>query len=71
MGIADLQRNNTEDEAAALAAGSAVAPLARLRGFHPGWFGAVMGSAIVGMAASANPGGLAALAQPARTLGQV
>ena len=71
MGIADLQTNNTKDEAAALAAGSAVAPLARLRGFHPGWFGAVMGTAIVGMAASANPGGLAALAGPARTLGQV
>ncbi|HVC25217.1 MAG TPA: hypothetical protein VND23_05625 [Acidimicrobiales bacterium] len=47
------------------------APLARLRGFHPGWFGAVMGTAIIGVAASLNPGGTAALASPARTLGQV
>ena len=29
-------------------------PLERLRGFHPGWFGAVMGTAIVGVAASMN-----------------
>lgn len=71
MGVADLHTNNTEDEAPAPAAGSDVAPLARLRGFHPGWFGAVMGTAIVGVAASANPGGVAALAGPARTLGQV
>jgi C4-dicarboxylate transporter/malic acid transport protein len=27
-----------------------------LRGFHPGWFGAVMGTAIVGVAAYLNPG---------------
>ena len=71
MGVADLQTNSAEDEAAATAAGSDVAPLARLRGFHPGWFGAVMGTAIVGVAASADPGGVTALAQPARTLGQV
>lgn len=31
------------------------APLARLRGLHPGWFGAVMGTAIVGVAAAMNP----------------
>ncbi len=71
MGIAGLHVHGTEDAAAAPAAGSDVAPVARLRGFHPGWFGAVMGTAIVGVAASANPGGVAALAQPARTLGQV
>ncbi len=71
MGVADLQANSSEDEVAVLAAGGDIAPLARLRGFHPGWFGAVMGTAIVGVAASANPGGVAALAQPARTLGQV
>ena len=47
------------------------APLARLRGFHPGWFGAVMGTAIVGVAASLNPGQIASLAPAARTLSQV
>ena len=47
------------------------APLARLRGFHPGWFGAVMGTAIVGVAAAMNPGQIASLAPAARTLGQV
>jgi C4-dicarboxylate transporter/malic acid transport protein len=52
-------------------AGDGVAPLARLRGFHPGWFGAVMGTAIVGIAASLNPGGAASLASAARTLSQV
>ena len=46
------------------------APLARLRGFHPGWFGAVMGTAIVGVAAAMNPGQIASLAPAARTLGQ-
>jgi hypothetical protein len=29
---------------------SELPPLARLRGFHPGWFGAVMGTAIVAVA---------------------
>jgi C4-dicarboxylate transporter/malic acid transport protein len=51
--------------------GAGAAPLLRLRGFHPGWFGAVMGTAIVGVAASLNPGGIATLAAPARTLSQV
>jgi C4-dicarboxylate transporter/malic acid transport protein len=46
------------------------APLARLRGFHPGWFGAVMGTGIVAVAASLNPGHVASLAAPARTLAQ-
>lgn len=45
--------------------------LLRLRGFHPGWFGAVMGTAIVGVAASLNPGQTGALASAARTLGQM
>ena len=45
-------------------------PLERLRGFHPGWFGAVMGTAIVGVAASMNPGGAASLASSARTFSQ-
>ena len=34
-------------------------PLMRLRGFHPGWLGAVMGTGIIGVAASLNPGGIA------------
>ena len=29
-----------------------------LQGLHPGWYGAVMGTAALGMAAYANPGGL-------------
>ena len=37
------------------------APLARLRGFHPGWYGAVMGTAIVGIIAYQNPGDVATL----------
>ncbi len=50
---------------------SATAPLARLRGFHPGWYGAVMGTAIVGVAASMDPGGAPSLASAGRTFGQV
>lgn len=49
----------------------AAAPLARLRGFHPGWFGAVMGTAIVGVAAAMNPGQVSGLAPAARTVSQV
>ncbi|MGC8498284.1 MAG: hypothetical protein ACP5OV_02145 [Acidimicrobiales bacterium] len=41
-----------------------------LRGFHPGWFGAVMGTAIIGVAASLNPGHVAALASSARVFAQ-
>lgn len=52
------------------AAGEGTAPLAGLRGFHPGWFGAVMGTGIVAVAASLNPGAFASLAAPARTLAQ-
>ncbi len=40
-----------------------------LRAFHPGWFGAVMGTAIVGVAVSLNPGNIAALAPLARIVG--
>jgi len=50
--------------------GSDAAPAACLQGFHPGWFGAVMGTAIVGVAASLNPGGIASLAPAARALSQ-
>ena len=51
-------------------AGSEIPPLARLRGFHPGWFGAVMGTAVIGVAASLNPGEVPALAPASRALGQ-
>ena len=44
---------------------------AGLRGFHPGWFGAVMGTAIVGVAASLNPGHLTSVATTARAVSQV
>lgn len=40
-----------------------------VRTFHPGWYGAVMGTAIVGVAAALNPGGAAALQPVARGLG--
>ena len=36
-------------------------PQAVLRTFHPGWFGAVMGTGIVAVAAAMNPGGIAGL----------
>jgi C4-dicarboxylate transporter/malic acid transport protein len=39
--------------------------------FHPGWFGAVMGTAIVGVAATLNPGQIAALHPVMRILGIV
>lgn len=44
-------------------------PLARLRGFHPGWYGAVMGTAIVGIVAYQDPGQLAGLKAAAQALG--
>jgi C4-dicarboxylate transporter/malic acid transport protein len=40
-----------------------------LRQFHPGWFGAVMGTAIVGVAAELNPGQQALLQPVMRALG--
>ena len=43
--------------------------LERLRGFHPGWYGAVMGTAIVGIVAYQNPGGTAALRGAAQAFG--
>jgi tellurite resistance protein TehA-like permease len=46
-------------------------PPTRLRGFHPGWYGAVMGTAIVGIVAYQNPGQLADLAQAAKAFGVV
>lgn len=44
-------------------------PLGRLRGFHPGWFGAVMGTAVIGIIAYQNPGGAPGLADAAHALG--
>jgi C4-dicarboxylate transporter/malic acid transport protein len=48
---------------------AASAPAQVLRGFHPGWFGAVMGTGIVGVAAYLNPGGSHTLLRPAHALG--
>jgi C4-dicarboxylate transporter/malic acid transport protein len=48
---------------------SASAPAQIVRGFHPGWFGAVMGTAIVGVAAYLNPGGEPGLARAAHGIG--
>ncbi len=47
------------------------APPAReiLRGFHPGWFAAVMGTGIVGTAAYLNPGAEPALRHTAHVIG--
>ena len=42
-----------------------------LRGFHPGWFGAVMGTGIVAVIASMDPGQETSLAPAARTLSQI
>jgi len=44
-------------------------PLGRLRGFHPGWYGAVMGTAIVGIVAYQNPGQVAGLADAMQAFG--
>ncbi len=40
-----------------------------LRGFHPGWFGAVMGTGIVGVAAYLNPGGQHRMLHTAHVVG--
>ncbi len=48
---------------------AAAVPLARLRGFHPGWFGAVMGTAIVGIVAYQNPGQVVGLKDAAHAIG--
>ena len=40
-----------------------------VRSFHPGWFGAVMGTGIVGVAAYLDPGGSHALLRPAHAVG--
>ncbi|MDA8201439.1 MAG: hypothetical protein M0Z49_01490 [Chloroflexi bacterium] len=45
------------------------APSVRLRGFHPGWYGAVMGTAIIGIIAYQNPGEIGSLAWAGRWFG--
>ena len=47
----------------------ATAVSGRLRGFHPGWYGAIMGTAIVGIIGYQDPGGVAGLADAARVFG--
>ncbi len=47
----------------------AATPAQIVRGFHPGWFGAVMGTAIVGVAAYQNPGGVSDLTRTAHGVG--
>jgi C4-dicarboxylate transporter/malic acid transport protein len=49
--------------------GAATEPTVRLRGFHPGWYGAVMGTAIVGIIAYQDPGQIAGLASLAHGFG--
>ena len=44
-------------------------PPSRLRGLHPGWFAAVMGTAILAVATYDNPAGLTALEATAHALG--
>jgi len=48
---------------------AAIPPLGRLHGFHPGWFGAVMGTAVVGIVAYQNPGNTAGLKDGAHSFG--
>ena len=49
--------------------GSGTAPLTRLRGFHPGWYGAVMGTAIVGIVAYQDPGRIGGLHEAVQAFG--
>jgi len=48
---------------------SAGAQPGRLRNFHPGWYGAVMGTAIVGIVAYHNPGQVTGLADAMEAFG--
>ena len=45
------------------------APVTRLRGLHPGWFAAVMGTAILAVATYDNPGNVSALLGAAHAVG--
>lgn len=51
------------------AAPDAAPPANRVRDLHPGWFAAVMGTAIVAVATYQNPGEVVALTDPAHALG--
>ena len=53
----------------AVAERPASVPLARLRGFHPGWYGAVMGTAVIGIVAYQDPGNLTGVRTLAQTVG--
>lgn len=55
--------------AAPAQAQAAIPPLGRLHGFHPGWFGAVMGTAVVGVVAYQNPGNTAGLRDATHSAG--
>jgi C4-dicarboxylate transporter/malic acid transport protein len=46
-----------------------VMPLGRLRGFHPGWFGAVMGTVVIGIIVYQDPGNVPGLADAAKAVG--
>ena len=49
----------------------AVPPTSALRDFHPGWYGAVMGTAVIAIVAMQNPGGFTGLATSTRVIAQV
>ncbi|MHB8334050.1 MAG: SLAC1 family transporter [Acidimicrobiales bacterium] len=51
---------------------SEAAPLtSALRDFHPGWYGAVMGTAVIAIVAMQNPGGFTGLVASTRVVAQV
>ena len=54
---------------ASASAPAVVPPLGRLHGFHPGWFGAVMGTAVIGVVAYQNPGSVTSLRDAAHAFG--
>lgn len=45
--------------------------LMRLEGFHPGWYGAVMGTSIIAIIASVNPGQWSSLASTSKAIAEV
>ncbi len=54
---------------ASASAPAVVPPLGRLHGFHPGWFGAVMGTAVIGVVAYQKPGSVTSLRDAAHAFG--
>ena len=69
MDIVEVVVTDEESVAAPPSAGPGQRPRG-LRGFHPGWFGAVMGTAVVGIIAITNPGSDPAFATSARVAAQ-